>query len=188
MHVRDRGRVEPAASRTYRAGRRLNTGRWRPPVGALLRRAARNALYLLSGGVLGAVEVVTVLQVQPKLGRDAEVLPEPERRIAGDPPAAAHDFADAVRQHAQHAQHAAELGRAEVEPGEVIRVATRRGVIEIKARRDGKVPKGVIFIPFCYVDAAANLLTNAARDPVGKTPEYKFCAARIEKSPAMAAD
>ncbi len=70
--------------------------------------------------------------------------------------------------------------------GGAIRVATRRGVIDIKARRDGSVPAGTIFIPFCYADAAANLLTNAALDPVGKIPEYKFCAAKVEKR-AMAA-
>ncbi len=69
-----------------------------------------------------------------------------------------------------------------------MRVATRRGVIETKARRDGKVPTGVVFIPFCYADAAANLLTNPALDPFGKIPEFKFCAARVEKATAQAAE
>ncbi len=72
--------------------------------------------------------------------------------------------------------------------GGAIRVATRRGVIEIKARRDGQVPAGMIFIPLCYADAAANLLTNPALDPIGKIPEYKFCAARVEKRAGGAAD
>ncbi|MCH9020061.1 MAG: formate dehydrogenase subunit alpha [Proteobacteria bacterium] len=80
-----------------------------------------------------------------------------------------------------------DLARLGVAAGETVRVTTRRGVIEIKVRRDGKVPEGMIFIPFCYVDAAANLLTNPALDPVGKIPEYKFCAARVEKR-AMAAE
>ncbi|MFQ5877598.1 MAG: formate dehydrogenase subunit alpha [Acidobacteriota bacterium] len=76
-----------------------------------------------------------------------------------------------------------ELG---ISPGEMIRVRTRRGTIEIRARRDGIVPRGVIFIPFCYADAAANVLTNPALDPFGKIPEYKYCAARVEKLPGGA--
>ena len=46
---------------------------------------------------------------------------------------------------------------------------------------DSAVPKGVVFIPFCYVEAAANLLTNPALDPFGKIPEYKYCAAKVER-------
>jgi formate dehydrogenase major subunit len=42
----------------------------------------------------------------------------------------------------------------------------------------------VVFIPFCYAEAAANVLTNPALDPLGKIPEFKFCAARVEKLPA----
>jgi formate dehydrogenase major subunit len=83
-----------------------------------------------------------------------------------------------------------ELRRLDVAPGERIRVATRRGAIELKARADGAVPKGAIFIPFAYAEAAVNLLTNQALDPFGKIPEFKFCAARIEKAagPADAAE
>ncbi|MCH7888587.1 MAG: formate dehydrogenase subunit alpha [Proteobacteria bacterium] len=84
--------------------------------------------------------------------------------------------------------NARDLARLGVEPGETIRVATRRGAIEIKARRDGQVPAGMIFIPFCFTDAAANLLTNPALDPIGKIPEYKFCAARVEKRAGGAAE
>jgi formate dehydrogenase major subunit len=65
-------------------------------------------------------------------------------------------------------------------PGSMIRVATRRGAIELKARADGAVPPGVIFIPFCYAEAAANILTNPQLDPFGMIPEFKFCAARVE--------
>jgi formate dehydrogenase major subunit len=67
--------------------------------------------------------------------------------------------------------------------GQMIRVATRRGAIDIKVRADRDVPKGMIFIPFCYAEAAANLLTNPALDPFGKIPEFKFCAAKVEPSP-----
>ena len=80
------------------------------------------------------------------------------------------------------------LGRMNISAGETIRVETRRGAIELKARADRDVPDGVVFIPFCYVEAAANLLTNPALDPYGKIPEFKFCAARVEKSSAVAAE
>ena len=71
----------------------------------------------------------------------------------------------------------AEMG---LSPGDPVRVATRRGTIELKSRIDGNVPGGVVFIPFCYAEAPANLLTNPALDPFGKIPEFKFCAARVE--------
>ena len=60
-------------------------------------------------------------------------------------------------------------------------MTTRRGTIELAARADSAIPSGVIFIPFCYAEAAANVLTNPALDPMGKIPEFKFCAARVEK-------
>jgi formate dehydrogenase major subunit len=72
-------------------------------------------------------------------------------------------------------------------PGQMIRVATRRGAIDIKLRSDRDVPTGMIFIPFCYAEAAANILTNPALDPFGKIPEFKFCAAKVEISPISAA-
>jgi formate dehydrogenase major subunit len=71
-------------------------------------------------------------------------------------------------------------------PGQMIRVATRRGAIDIKLRSDRDVPTGMIFIPFCYAEAAANILTNPALDPFGKIPEFKFCAAKVEASPISA--
>jgi formate dehydrogenase major subunit len=76
----------------------------------------------------------------------------------------------------------ADLDRLGIAPGDKVRVATRRGVIETTARRDGKVPAGVIFVPFCFADAAANMLTNPALDPFGKIPEFKYCAARVQKA------
>ncbi len=53
-----------------------------------------------------------------------------------------------------------ELQRLDVEPGDLIRLETRRGAIEVKVRADNDVPVGMIFMPFCYAEAAANLLTN----------------------------
>jgi formate dehydrogenase major subunit len=83
-----------------------------------------------------------------------------------------------------------ELDRLGIRPGDMIRVSTRRGVIELKVRIDSDVPDGMVFIPFCYAEAAANILTNPALDPVGKIPEFKFCAAQVEaiKAVAEAAD
>ena len=68
-----------------------------------------------------------------------------------------------------------------VKPGDPIRVSTRRGTVELAARQDDAIPDGVVFIPFAYVEAAANLLTNPALDPFGKIPEFKFCAAKVER-------
>ncbi len=80
-----------------------------------------------------------------------------------------------------------ELKRLGLSPGSLIRVSTRRGVIELKCRIDNAVPEGMVFIPFCYAEAAANVLTNPALDPLGKIPEFKFCAARVEPAEARAA-
>jgi formate dehydrogenase major subunit len=73
-----------------------------------------------------------------------------------------------------------EIARLGIRPGDMIRVSTRRGHVELTARQDDAIPDGVVFIPFAYVEAAANLLTNPALDPFGKIPEFKFCAARVE--------
>ncbi|MCW5730963.1 MAG: formate dehydrogenase subunit alpha [Alphaproteobacteria bacterium] len=75
----------------------------------------------------------------------------------------------------------ADMSRLAIRPGERVRVATRRGRIELAAEADGNVAAGMISMPFCYAEAAANLLTNDALDPFGKIPEFKYCAARIEK-------
>ncbi|MCH7540636.1 MAG: formate dehydrogenase subunit alpha [Proteobacteria bacterium] len=95
---------------------------------------------------------------------------------------------DALEPEAVACLSPSDLARMGVAGGETIRVATRRGVIELKARVDSSVPNGVVFIPFCFAEAAANLLTNPALDPVGKIPEFKFCAARVEKVAAEAAE
>ncbi len=81
-----------------------------------------------------------------------------------------------------------ELKKHGLRAGDMVRVATRRGMLELKARADTDVPDGVVFIPFCYAEAAANILTNPALDPFGKIPEFKFCAARIEPAAAVAAE
>ena len=72
-----------------------------------------------------------------------------------------------------------DLWRERLNPGDLIRVETRRGAVELKVRSDREVPAGMVFMPFCYAEAAANLLTNPALDPFGLIPEFKFCAARV---------
>ncbi len=76
-----------------------------------------------------------------------------------------------------------DLERLGVVAGADVKVATRRGEIVLKVRQDRDVPEGMIFIPFCFTEAAANLLTNPQLDPIGKIPEFKFCAARVEAQP-----
>ena len=68
----------------------------------------------------------------------------------------------------------------QVEHDSLIRIASRRGEIEARAKVSDKVDKGTIFIPFHFADAAANRLTNGALDPTARIPEYKVCAVRIE--------
>jgi formate dehydrogenase major subunit len=79
------------------------------------------------------------------------------------------------------------LWREKIDPGDVIRIETRRGAVEVKVRSDRDVPEGMVFMPFCYAEAAVNLLTNPALDPFGKIPEFKFCAARVTPVAAHAA-
>jgi formate dehydrogenase major subunit len=72
-----------------------------------------------------------------------------------------------------------DLQRLGVNPGEVITVQSRRGTVALYARADDGTPQGSLFIPFCYYEAAANMLTNPALDPFGKIPEFKYCAVRV---------
>lgn len=76
-----------------------------------------------------------------------------------------------------HPQHLRQLG---VLPGEPIRIRSRRGEIVITSQSDRGLQPGQIFLPFCYYEAAANLLTNEALDPDGKIPEFKFSAVQAE--------
>ncbi len=73
-----------------------------------------------------------------------------------------------------------DIERLQLEPGDFVTVSTRRGEISLRVRLDREVAEGMVFIPFCYTEAAANLLTNPELDPYGKIPEFKFCAARVE--------
>ncbi len=83
--------------------------------------------------------------------------------------------------------HPRDLRDMGLEPGATVEVATRRGEIVLQARADRDVPRGMVFIPFCYNEAAANILTNPQLDPFGKIPEFKYCAARVRPVQAAAA-
>lgn len=64
-------------------------------------------------------------------------------------------------------------------PGDLITLESRRGQVTLYARADDSSPRGAVFVPFCYYEAAINRLTNSALDPFGKIPEFKYCAIRI---------
>src|SRR5512145_3453475 len=66
-----------------------------------------------------------------------------------------------------------------VEPGGTLTIESRRGRITLYARADDGTPRGVVFVPFCYYEAAANMLTNPVLDPFGKIPEFKYCAVKV---------
>ncbi len=74
-----------------------------------------------------------------------------------------------------------ELIRLGVSPGDPLTITTRRGTITLAARVDPKIPDGMVFVPFAYAEAAANLLTNPALDPYGKIPEFKYAACRLTR-------
>ena len=88
---------------------------------------------------------------------------------------------DALEPEAVAAVSPRELRRLGAQAGDRLRVSTRRGAIELTARSDSAVPEGMVFIPFCFAEAAANILTNPALDPFGKIPEFKYCAAKVER-------
>jgi formate dehydrogenase major subunit len=96
---------------------------------------------------------------------------------------------DAIEPFPVASLNSADLAALGVEPGGTITVASRRGEITLAARADDGTPTGAVFIPFCWYEAAANLLTNPVLDPFGKIPEFKYCAVRVaaggEASPTV---
>jgi formate dehydrogenase major subunit len=83
--------------------------------------------------------------------------------------------------------HPLDLQAMGAKGGDAITVASRRGAITLTAREDTGIQRGSVFIPFCYVEAAANLLTNPALDPFGKIPEFKYCAVKVERADSLTA-
>ncbi|WP_375542765.1 formate dehydrogenase subunit alpha [Aliiroseovarius crassostreae] len=88
---------------------------------------------------------------------------------------------DAIEPEANCSLNPKTLREMGVEPGDMIRLTTRRGTIDVMARADYAVAENMVFLPFAYVEAAANILTNPALDPYGKIAEMKFSAVRVEK-------
>jgi formate dehydrogenase major subunit len=77
--------------------------------------------------------------------------------------------------------HPLDLASLGIEAGETLTIKSRRGEISLYARADDGMPRGSVFVPFCYYEAAANMLTNPALDPFGKIPEFKYCAVKVSK-------
>ena len=91
---------------------------------------------------------------------------------------------DGLEPEANCSLHPSTLRKLGVEPGGYIRLTTKRGSIELMAREDRAVSPDMVFLPFAYVEAAANILTNPAVDPYGKIPEFKFSAVKVEAATA----
>jgi formate dehydrogenase major subunit len=75
--------------------------------------------------------------------------------------------------------HPLDLEALGIEPGATLTIQSRRGSISLYARADDGTPRGAVFVPFCFYEAAANMLTNAVLDPFGKIPEFKYCAVKV---------
>ncbi len=91
---------------------------------------------------------------------------------------------DAIEPEPMASFHPLDLDGFDVKSGEVVTVVSRRGSISLYARADAGTPRGAVFIPFCYYEAAANKLTNPVLDPFGKIPEFKYCAVKVKKGGA----
>ncbi|WP_371168401.1 formate dehydrogenase subunit alpha [Aliiroseovarius sp. 2305UL8-7] len=94
---------------------------------------------------------------------------------------------DAIEPEANCSLNPKTLREMGIEAGDMVRLTTRRGSIEIMVRADYGVAENMVFLPFAYVEAAANTLTNPALDPYGKIAEMKFAAVKVEKA-MMAAE
>lgn len=86
---------------------------------------------------------------------------------------------DALEPEAVASLHPDDLERLGLDPEGQILLQTRRGEVQAWIRADRGLQPGSVFLPFCYHEAAANLLTNEALDPDGKIPEFKFCGVRV---------
>ena len=72
--------------------------------------------------------------------------------------------------------------RLDIKAGELAKITSRRGTIKLKVRLDDNIQQNLVFIPFAFVESAANILTSAALDPDGKIPEFKYSTVSIEKA------
>jgi formate dehydrogenase major subunit len=88
---------------------------------------------------------------------------------------------DALEPNAVASLHPLDVEAIGAKAGEVITVESRRGKVALYVRADAGTPRGAVFIPFAYYEAAANILTNPVLDPFGKIPEFKYCAVRVSR-------
>ncbi len=93
---------------------------------------------------------------------------------------------DAIEPMATASMCGEDLAQLQLDAGDVITIASRRGEVTLHVRRDDGTPRGAVFVPFAYYEAAANLMTNAALDPFGKIPEFKYCAVAIHAGGTLA--
>ena len=90
-----------------------------------------------------------------------------------------HSWMDDLYPEALMELNPADAARLGIKNSDPVRVTSRRGSIVLRTRVTEKTTPGVVFIPFHFAEAAANLLTNDVIDPQAKIPEYKVCAVRI---------
>ena len=95
---------------------------------------------------------------------------------------------DGVEPEANCSLHPSTLRKLGTGPGGMVRLTTRRGSVTLMARADRAVAPDMVFLPFAFVEAAANVLTNPALDPYGKIPEFKFAACKVEAADVVAAE
>jgi formate dehydrogenase major subunit len=94
---------------------------------------------------------------------------------------------DAIEPVATASLCGADLSAMGLEAGDVVTLRSRRGQVVVQVRRDDGTPRGAVFMPFAYHEAAANLLTNGAIDPFGKIPEFKYCAVQLTAGGSLVA-
>ena len=95
---------------------------------------------------------------------------------------------DAIEPMATASMNGGDIAALGLQAGDVVTVQSRRGAVALHLRRDDGTPTGAVFIPFSYYEAAANLMTNAALDPFGKIPEFKYCAVAVRPGGQPAAN
>ncbi|HWI99742.1 MAG TPA: molybdopterin-dependent oxidoreductase, partial [Burkholderiales bacterium] len=95
---------------------------------------------------------------------------------------------DAIEPEPTVSMHPDDMRERAIRPGDIATVESRRGRISLFVRQDAGTPRGSVFIPFAYYEAAANILTNPKLDPFGKIPEFKYCAVKVTRGGEHPAD
>jgi formate dehydrogenase alpha subunit len=90
---------------------------------------------------------------------------------------------DAIAPRPQVEINPADAAHFGIQDGDCVRVSSRRGTVTAEAQLTDRSPVGIVFMTFHFAEAAANLLTTDAVDPIAKIPEYKVCAVNVEKVP-----